>query len=605
MAGRIPRSFIDDLLARADIVELIDRVVPLKKAGKNYQACCPFHNEKTPSFTVAPDKQFYHCFGCGAHGNAISFLMEYDGLEFVDAVEELAKLHNLEVPREDSGPFRQQTSEQKQQLEDDYKLMDSAAKFYAHQLRHHHQANSAVDYLKSRGLSGEVVKRFEIGYAPPEWDAVLKQFGKNPATVQQLIDLKLVNKNDKQRTYDFFRDRITFPIRDKRGRVIGFGGRILSGDGPKYLNSPETRIFHKGSELYGFYQAKQANRKLERIVIVEGYMDVVALAQFGIDYAVAALGTATTPEHVQLLLRNTSELICCYDGDRAGRDAAWRALENTLPHLKDGCQVKFLFLPDGEDPDTMVRKEVAEKGEIQGKEAFEERLKKAKPLSQFLFEHLKKRHEYKTLDGKANLRAEALPLLERIPGDSQKEVLNEQLAILMGERDKFEAKKRQESANKSLAAKKIENKTPTAVKDSPVRRIIQLLLLSPDIAKQVSSINEQALLQINIKGISLLREVHEACFQNSEMNGSQILERFRGHIHYKALATLMMEEMPEERDLIAEYIGNFQRLIQLQLQNRLEELTDKSRMTSLTREERQEIIDLTRAIHAEQLQAQQ
>lgn len=592
MAGRIPRSFIDDLLARSDIVDVIDNVVPLKKAGKNYQACCPFHNEKTPSFTVAPDKQFYHCFGCGAHGNAISFIMEYDGLEFVDAVEELAKMHNLDVPREESGPFRQRSSEQKQQLEDDYKLMDGAAKFYAHQLRHHPQAQKAVDYLKSRGLSGEIVKAFEIGYAPPEWDGLLKQFGNNPSTIQQLIDLKLVNRNDNQRTYDFFRDRITFPIRDKRGRVIGFGGRILQGDGPKYLNSPETRIFHKGSELYGFYQAKQAHRKLERIVIVEGYMDVVALAQYGIDYAVAALGTSTTPEHVQLLLRNTSELICCYDGDRAGRDAAWRALENTLPHLKDGCQVKFLFLPDGEDPDTMVRQE--------GKEAFEERLTKAKPLSKFLFEHLLKSHDVASIEGKANLKAATQPMLHNIPGEFQKNALIEELARITGDLSKVIAEKRLEEANTSIKPQKADFEKHQKMSDSPVRRLIQLLLHAPHIAHQVSEITPQSLQAINLPGMSLLRDIHGLCMLENGIMGVQILERFKAHPHYKALVQLMSKDMPEGKDLQAEFRGNVSRLVHQQLEARLEELTSKSRVVKLSKEEMQEIIALTRGLNTGQ-----
>lgn len=593
MSGRIPRSFIDDLLARADIVELIDSVVPLKKAGKNYQACCPFHNEKTPSFTVAPDKQFYHCFGCGAHGNAISFLMEYDRLEFVEAVEELARIHNLEVPREDSGKFRSQSPQQRQQLQDDYNLMDSVARFYAHQLRHHGQSEKAVGYLKGRGLSGEIVKAFEIGFAPPEWDSVLKQFGTNPSAVQQLLDLKLVNQNEKQRTYDFFRDRITFPIRDKRGRVIGFGGRILEGDGPKYLNSPETRIFHKGSELYGFYQAKQAHRKLERVVIVEGYMDVVALAQYGIDYAVAALGTSTTPEHIQMLLRNTSELICCYDGDRAGREAAWRALENTLPHLKDGCQVKFLFLPDGEDPDTMVRQE--------GKEAFEERLTKAKSLSKFLIDELTEKHGYAaTKAEKTNLKSAGMQLINNVPGEFQKKALEEEIAKATGDYTKILGERGTEEANKNNRIKEKEFAQPQSMKDSPVRRLIQLLLHSPQIAKQVKEVSRKSLVAINLPGMSLLRDIHSLCLTEDNIIGIQVLERFREHPHHGALLQLMSKEMPEGKDLEAEFRGNIKRLVHLQLEARLEELTSKSRVTALNTAEKQEIVALTRGLNSSQ-----
>ena len=306
--------------------------------------------------------------------------MEFDRLEFPEAIEDLARYHGLEVPRE-KGFVNTQTPAQKQQKEDDYQLMEKASRFFSHQLKHHKAAPQAVEYLKSRGLSGDIVKQFGIGYAPSEWDGLLSQFGKSASSQQQLLDLKLITENDQKRRYDFFRDRIMFPIRDRRGRVIGFGGRVMGDGGPKYLNSPETRIFHKGHELYGFYQAKQANRNLEQLLIVEGYMDVVALAQFGINYAVASLGTSTTPEHIQLLFRNAPQIICCYDGDRAGRDAAWRALENALPYLKDGVELKFLFLPDGEDPDTMVRKV--------GKEEFENILKQqAKPLSEFFFDNL-------------------------------------------------------------------------------------------------------------------------------------------------------------------------------------------------------------------------
>lgn len=588
MAGRIPRSFIDDLLARADIVEVIDSYVRLKKAGRNYQACCPFHNEKTPSFTVAPDKQFYHCFGCGAHGNAISFLMEYERLEFPEAVEELARIYHLEVPREDGGSFQSQSPQQKQQLQDDYELMNKVARFFSQQLRQHQAGQNAIDYLKGRGLSGEVVKQFEIGYAPPDWDSVLRQFGGNGQAIQQLMDLKLVNQNEQQKRYDFFRDRIMFPIRDRRGRVIGFGGRIMQGDGPKYLNSPETRIFHKGSELYGFYQAKQAHRKLEKVIIVEGYMDVVALAQFGIDYAVAALGTATTPEHIQLLFRNTQEIICCYDGDRAGRDAAWRALENALPMLKDGCQLKFLFLPDGEDPDTMVRKE--------GKEDFEVRLKQAQPLSEFLFEQLLVHNDHTTLEGRASLKAHAMPMLDKVPGEYQKQLLIEKLAHITGEFDRVVANKKMAEANVSLKAQKADYGKHQKMSDSPVRRLLHLFMHAPEVAKQVPEITPESLLAINLPGMNLVRDIHRVCVTEPSIMGIQILERFREHPYYKVLLQMMSKEMPPGKDLVAEYRGNINRLIQLQLEARLDELTTLSRVQKLSVEEKQEIVALTKAL---------
>ncbi|WP_278374283.1 DNA primase, partial [Idiomarina abyssalis] len=370
MAGLIPKSFIHDLLERADIVEIVDSRVPLKKAGKNHQACCPFHNEKTPSFTVSQDKQFYHCFGCGQHGNAIDFLMEFDGLNFPDAVEELAGIMGVEVPRE-QAENPELAQKKQQQVRDDAELMSKTARFFQHQLKHHENSERVINYLKGRGLSGETVKRFQIGYAPDAWDSLLSTFGSSAPQRQQLLELKLINRNEKGRHYDFFRDRVMFPIHDRRGRVVGFGGRIIDGDGPKYLNSPETRLFHKGSELYGYWHMQQAVRKPEQVCIVEGYMDVVALSQAGIDYAVASLGTATTSEQLQRLFRTSPRVVCCYDGDRAGRDAAWRALENALPLLRDGLDMAFLFLPEGEDPDSVVREH--------GAEAFEQQLKRATP----------------------------------------------------------------------------------------------------------------------------------------------------------------------------------------------------------------------------------
>ncbi|SPW19786.1 DNA primase [Cronobacter sakazakii] len=365
MAGRIPRVFINDLLARTDIVDLIDARVKLKKQGKNYHACCPFHNEKTPSFTVNGEKQFYHCFGCGAHGNAIDFLMNYDKLEFVETVEELAAMHNLEVPFEaGSGP----TQIERHQRQTLYELLDGLNGFYRQALQAQ-SAEPARQYLAKRGLSESVIERFAIGYAPPGWDNVLKRFGNNSENRKSLIDAGMLVTNDQGRSYDRFRERVMFPIRDKRGRVIGFGGRVLGDALPKYLNSPETDIFHKGRQLYGLYEVQQSDPNPPRLLVVEGYMDVVALSQYDINYAVASLGTATTAEHIQMLFRVTNNVICCYDGDRAGRSAAWRALETALPYMTDGRQLRFMFLPDGEDPDTLVRQE--------GKAAFEARMEQA------------------------------------------------------------------------------------------------------------------------------------------------------------------------------------------------------------------------------------
>ena len=383
MSGRIPDSFIEELLGRVDIVEIVERRVPLKKAGREWQARCPFHDEKTPSFTVSPQKQFYHCFGCGAHGSAIGFLMNYEGLEFVDAVEDLARHAGLEVPREASARPRPSTEL--------YDLLERVAEWYRKQLR---ENAPAIAYLKQRGVSGEVARDFDIGYAPSGWDRLLSAFGGDEAARERLRKAGLLSQG-RSGEYDKFRNRIMFPIHDRRGRVIAFGGRALGDDGPKYLNSPETELFHKGRELYGLHHARKSQARLERILVVEGYMDVVALAQFGFRNCVATLGTATTGDHAESLFRAADEVVYCFDGDRAGRQAAWRALAATLPRLRDGRSARFLFLPEGEDPDTVVR--------AQGEAAFSALLDDAQPLSDFLFDHFTAQVDMNALDGRARL----------------------------------------------------------------------------------------------------------------------------------------------------------------------------------------------------------
>ena len=415
MAGRIPKQFIDDLITRVDIVELIDERVPLKKAGKDYKANCPFHEEKTPSFTVSADKQFYHCFGCGVHGTAIGFLMEYDHMSFPEAVEELARRAGVEIPRATYSAAAPEAPVGPDLLE----LMRDAARLYRSQLREHPQAPIAIDYLKGRGITGEIAKEFELGFAPDGWDNLLKVLGGDeegsPArsasssshkySRESLVTAGLAIKKDGGGYYDRFRARIMFPIHDHRGRIVGFGGRVLDKGEPKYLNSPETPLFHKGRELYGLYHAREPIKRENRVLVVEGYMDVVALAQYGIDFAVATLGTATTRDHLERLFRHAPEVIFCFDGDRAGREAAWRALETTLPVLRDGRQASFLFLPEGEDPDTLVRKE--------GAEAFRARLRTAKPLPDFLFETLVRQVDLTRLDGRARLVELARPHLSK------------------------------------------------------------------------------------------------------------------------------------------------------------------------------------------------
>jgi len=375
-------------LTRVDITDVIDARVPLKKAGKNLQACCPFHNEKTPSFTVSSEKQFYHCFGCGAHGTAIGFLMEYDQMSFPEAIHELADSVGMTVPSSQSFV----ANPAKLNL---YELLDKVSQFYIHQLHSHPKRDEFNNYLKQRGLSPAIIEHFGIGMAPEGWDHVLKKFGSSQKAIEQLNEAGLLSSNDKGNTYDRFRSRVMFPIRDRRGRVIGFGGRVLDDSSPKYLNSPETPVFHKGHELYGLYQARKANRKLERLIIVEGYMDVIALAEKGISNAVATLGTATTPEHLRQLQRSAPEVIFCFDGDRAGREAAWRAAENALPLLGGNHQLKFMFLPDGEDPDTLVNQK--------GADAFNKLVINAKNFSDFFFESLEKRVDIESMDGRARL----------------------------------------------------------------------------------------------------------------------------------------------------------------------------------------------------------
>ncbi len=419
MAGRIPQTFIDDLLDRVDIVEVIDRRVKLKKTGKNYSARCPFHEEKTPSFSVSPDKQFYYCFGCGAGGNALGFVMDYENLEFPKAVETLATSVGLEVQREPSrgGQAQERQEESNKSL---YKLLEQTANYYKLQLRQHPQRENAVGYLKQRGLTGQIAQQFGLGFAPPGWDNLIKALGDSDEKRQQLMKAGMLVENDKGRVYDRFRDRVVFPIRDQRGRVIAFGGRVLGDDKPKYLNSPETAVFHKGRELYGFYEALQANRKLERVLVVEGYMDVIALAQYGISYATATLGTATSKAHLERVYRRCPEVIFCFDGDEAGRKAAFRALEAALPCMEDGRQARFLFLPEGEDPDTMVRSG--------GAAEFEKRLSSAQPLEEFLFAAVAEGIDTSSLDGRARLSKLALPYIRQLPEGVYRQLMFQALA---------------------------------------------------------------------------------------------------------------------------------------------------------------------------------
>jgi len=577
----IPRQFIDDLLARTDIVDIIDARVPLKKAGKNYQACCPFHTEKSPSFTVSPDKQFYHCFGCGEHGNAISFLMEFERLEFPDAIEELANHHGLEVPRDNTHQTpaqRQQQAQAYQQKQDDYELMANISRFFQHQLKTAADKTTAIDYLKGRGLSGEIAKRFGIGYISDEWDGLMKVFGKNQATTQQLVDLGMAIQGDKNKPYDRFRGRIMFPIRDKRGRHIGFGGRVLGDGTPKYLNSPETRIYHKGQELYGLFEAKQANKNLERLVVVEGYMDVVALAQHGVDYAVASLGTSTTTEQLQTLFRTVNEVICCYDGDRAGREAAWRAMDNALPLVKDGVSLKFVFLPDGEDPDTLVRQ--------QGQQAFENIINNAMPLSKFLFDQLLSQVDMNSLEGKAALFDSFQPYLAKLPESTLKSAIMTELANSFGAGSEQQLARLSKQVQQPTSS--IQVKTKGQQKVTPVRLAMALLIEYPKLVEQLPN---QAILQsVDLPGIPLLNRIISICAQSPEMKSAQILELFRDTAEGKQLAKLMCwQHHVVEESAEGVFLDSIEKILDQFVEQRTESLLQKARTGQMTPQEKQEL----------------
>jgi DNA primase len=476
----IPNDFIQTLLSRIDIVDVIDRYVPLKKTGANFSACCPFHSEKTPSFTVSPAKQFYHCFGCGAHGTAIGFLMEYGGKAFPDAVEELAHDAGLTVPRIE----RPGEAERREQADDLTAITLTAAKFYRAQLK---ESPRAIDYLKQRGLTGAIAAHFGIGYAPDGWQPLASAFERYDDAALETAGLVIAGDGGKR--YDRFRDRIMFPIHDARGQVIGFGGRVLGDGEPKYLNSPETPLFSKGRELYGLFLARGAIRDAGIVVVVEGYMDVVALAQHGVHYAVATLGTSTTPAHVHKLFRQSDRVVFCFDGDEAGRKAAWRALENALPTLADGKNAGFLFLPDGEDPDDFVRK--------RGKEAFEALLDRALPASEFLLAELSAQHPPTTVEGRAALVNAARPYLAQITAPILGALLRRQLATLSGlpetelrallRQGSQGAGARSDEATRSDDARRLHRPRPAIGQErrapSLVRELIQALLLQPELAR--------------------------------------------------------------------------------------------------------------------------
>ncbi len=581
MAGRIPQSFIDDLVDRSDIVEVIASRIQLKKAGREYKACCPFHGEKTPSFTVSPEKGFYHCFGCGAHGTAIGFLMEHDRLEFVEAVEELAGMQGLEVPREQSGGRSEPVSPAAPLLD----LLKRAGDAYQQELKNH---QPAIDYLKRRGLTGQAAATYQIGYAPAGWDYALKRFGKTDADRDNLIKCGLVLKNEENRIYDRFRDRIMFPIRDARGRIVGFGGRVMDNTEPKYLNSPETPVFHKGHELYGVYEARQANRKLETVLVVEGYMDVVALACHGITNAVATLGTATTPEHLQRLFRFAREIVFCFDGDKAGRKAAWRALQITLPELREGRQVSFLFLAEGEDPDSVVRDG--------GAEAFAARLRNAQPLSAYLIEHLKSETDLSSLDGQARLAELARPLIRAIPEGVFRELLLDRLAAEVGlSPARLGALLAVGIAGNSEPPEPeppTEFMPPAGGRNTLVRKAVCLVLQQPRAAATITI--PAGLTDLPNPGIALLFDLLLAAQENPDIRPARLAEEFAGHpdggSHLQALLLQDLQLDIDDAGWAAELEQTLGTLLRQELEKRFASLMARS--TALSDAEKQELREL-------------
>lgn len=592
MSGRIPQDFIDDLVQRADIVEVVGSRVPLTKAGREYKARCPFHAEKTPSFWVSPQKGFYHCFGCGAHGTALGFLMDYERLEFPVAVEELARSVGVEVPRTDTG--------ERVSVEPLFAMLDKAAQLYRQALRDH---AAPVDYLRQRGLDGETAREFGIGYAPPAWDSLLSACGAGEEDRQQLLAAGLVIPRDTGGFYDRFRDRVMFPIRDSRGRTMAFGGRILGAGEPKYLNSPETAVFHKGRELYGLYEARRAERKLERLLVVEGYMDVVMLAAHGIRNAVGTLGTATTAEHLRRIFGVVSEVIFCFDGDRAGREAAWRALQASLPALHDGRQVRFLLLPEGEDPDSLVRKE--------GAAAFGDRVAGSIPLSQFLLDSLSADVDLGNLDGKARLAALARPLLAQLPDGVYRELLTTELARRVGlPRERLDALAGSPAGPPAGTGSRAQVLPPAGPPRRPARPVkgastrgslsrqaIALLLHYPAVAREVPL--PANLAASDQRGIPLLQELHALAASRPDVSPPVLLERFRDRPEQPHLAQLLTEEpLVDAAGAAEEFRGCLGRILSAATQQELAILLQKAGQEGLSGEERERLATLQRTVVA-------
>ncbi|MDE0411090.1 MAG: DNA primase [Gammaproteobacteria bacterium] len=564
MSTRIPQSFLDELITRTDIVELINSYVPLKKKGKEFMACCPFHNEKTPSFTVSQDKQFYYCFGCEAHGTALGFLMEYERLDFLEAVETLAQRAGLEIPRDRTTPEQQAYREL-------FGLLEQA---HAHFMDMLSRNPAAGGYLKKRGLSDEIITRFGLGYAQDRFDGLLNRL--RQAAPEGLLMKSGLFKRNERGMYDLFRNRVMFPIRDRRGRVIGFGGRVLDDAVPKYLNSPETPVFRKGEVLYGMHEARKAREAQKRVLVVEGYMDVLALAQHGMENTVATLGTATTTPHIQQLYRYTEEIVFCFDGDAAGRRAAWRAAEQTIPVFRDGLEARFLFLPQGEDPDSLVRS--------QGKAALDEKMKESVPLSTFLFEKLGEDTDTESPAGKARLAQQARPLLERFPDGVFKRLVFEELEKRVGT-----PLLREPDRGGIPPAKKF-GLTDALTRATPVRLAISALLHEPALAQEVTSL--ELLQKSAIPGVALLARVITIWKQEPGLGHAALIERFHGQPEAHQLQKLLTWKSPRLQDPGQAFGDALNWICKKTRSARIQELIEKEKGAGLDEAEKQEFRDL-------------
>jgi DNA primase len=560
--AKLPESFIDNLLSRVDLVEIIGSRVPLKKQGKDYSARCPFHDERSPSFTVSPSKQFYYCFGCGAKGTAISFLMNYDRLGFMDAVEDLAKRAGIEIPKDARAADTDGST-------DMYAALEASRQFFQKQLTASEKARS---YLQKRGVDAKSIAQFGIGYAPEGFNGLIEAIGTDDRRKSLLEKTGMLSKSDNGRLYDKFRGRIMFPIFDRRGRVIAFGGRVLEkDDGPKYLNSPETPLFHKGRELYGLWQVKQAHSKIPRLIVVEGYMDVVSLFQHGIQEAVATLGTATTPDHAELLFRNSADVVFCFDGDKAGRAAAWKAVESIIPRMRDGRQAFFLFLPEGEDPDTIVKSE--------GASGFDARVRDAMTLSDYFFDELGKNTNLNTLEGKARLAEKIKPYLEKIPDGAFRDLMAERLQSITG----VLRTPMHEPAKQAT--------TGISPKRSLVRAIITLVLQQPKLALMLETPYPFA--GLDLPGIGLLVDLLDTVKQRPDITTASLLQAFESHADYAALQKLALLDLPgNDESWIQEFRDAVIQLNRQTRQKRLQALREIMANQGLTDGETLELKEL-------------